>query len=444
MEDPAYRETLLEAAHIAQAVGDVDILVRAALANNRGWQSAAGVVDTERVELLNAALEAIGTADSPSRARLLALLALERVWDGDSSARRLVADEALEMARRISHPETLLDVLNRRFQATWMSETIEEQLAKSVEGAALADELGDVVGKFWVTFFRSDAAVQIGDISEVRPCHDLLTRIASEVGQPILKWSATFQSVWSTLLSGDTTKAEALQNEAFQIGNDTGQPEALMIYGVQLHHIRWCQGRLGEVVEVLTQIIADNPGIPSWESGLACALLESGQVDKSRAMVQREIASGFSQPDDYLKVLTLQTWARISSRLADEAAAQVLYPRLAPWPNLIPFSGATSSGAVAGELATLATVLGHYDHAETHFTQALELHEKLQAPFFVALTKLEWGRMLLARLAEGDLERAEEMLTSALHAAQSYGFGTVERRAEEALATLADFSKQAR
>jgi len=434
--EPAFRETLLEAAHLAQALRQADTLVRAGLANNRGWQSAAGVVDTERVEVLNAALDAVGQLDSPSRARLLALLALERVWDGDYRARRLVADDALAMARRIGDPATLLDVLNRRLQAIWSPETVEEQLTNSVEGAALADQLGDVVGTFWVTFFRSDAAVQMGDISEVRRCHDLLTRIANDVGQPILKWSATFQSAWSTLLSGDLARAEELANEAFQIGNDTGQPDALAIYGVQLHGIRWCQGRLGEMVDVLRQIVDDNPGIPSWKSGLGLALLETGQVDKSRAMLQREIASGFSQPDDYLKVLTLQSWARISSRLADQAAAQVLYRHLAPWTNLLPFTGATSNGAVAGELATLATVLGRYDDAETHFTHALELHERLQAPFYVALTKLEWGGMLLARRAGDDLAHAEEMLTSARDSAQGYGFAAVERRAGEALATL--------
>ena len=190
------------------------------------------------------------------------------------------------------------------------------------------------------------------------------------------------------------------------------------------------------MVDVLSQLVDDNPGIPSWKSGLGFALLESGQVDKSRAMLQREIASGFSQPDDYLKVLTLQSWARISSRLADQTAAQVLYRYLVPWTDLLPFTGATSNGAVAGELATLATVLGRYDDAETHFIHALELHEKLQAPFYISLTKLEWARMLVARRREGDLSRAEEMLSSARDTAKSYGFAAVESRAVEALATL--------
>ena len=44
----AYRETLLEAARLAQELGDVNTLVQAALANNRGFQSGAGIVDSEQ------------------------------------------------------------------------------------------------------------------------------------------------------------------------------------------------------------------------------------------------------------------------------------------------------------------------------------------------------------------------------------------------------------
>ena len=53
--DPAHRETLLAAGRLADDVDAIDILVRSALRNNRGWNSIIGAVDHERVEMLTRA-----------------------------------------------------------------------------------------------------------------------------------------------------------------------------------------------------------------------------------------------------------------------------------------------------------------------------------------------------------------------------------------------------
>ncbi|MGH8972160.1 MAG: hypothetical protein ACRD0C_03035 [Acidimicrobiia bacterium] len=75
--DPTHREILLEAARLAEHSGDADALARAALANYRGFWSATGVVDTERVAVLESALTARGR-DTLLRARLLSNLAAKR------------------------------------------------------------------------------------------------------------------------------------------------------------------------------------------------------------------------------------------------------------------------------------------------------------------------------------------------------------------------------
>ena len=67
--DPAHRETLLAASRLATERGDADALARAALANTRGFYPAAvGEVDDDRVASLQAALEATGDDDAPTRA----------------------------------------------------------------------------------------------------------------------------------------------------------------------------------------------------------------------------------------------------------------------------------------------------------------------------------------------------------------------------------------
>ena len=96
--DRRFRETLLEAAEIAQRIGDDDKLVRAALGNTRGMQSETGIVDEARIATLESALRIVGDDDSPERARLLAMQAAELMYSREWDRRVRLSDEALAIA----------------------------------------------------------------------------------------------------------------------------------------------------------------------------------------------------------------------------------------------------------------------------------------------------------------------------------------------------------
>jgi len=290
---------------------------------------------------------------------------------------------------------------------------------KAVECEALADQLGDPVSKFWAVVFRGTVCVQVGDIAEVARCHEEAARLASDVGQPIFKWTSSFSRSWSILLAGDVARAEALADEALQIGNDTRQRDALTIYGAQLFSIRWHQGRLGEIADMVVKIVHDNPGVSGFRSLAALVCMESGRGDEARGMLDAERSSGFPDARNFLVPTCLDAWARVA---------------LACWPQLVGFTGVNISGAVAHCLGTLATVLGRYQDADAHFAEALRIHEKLAAPFLIAMTDLEGGRMLLSRRTSDDLVRAETTLRSALALTHRYGYAALEARAREALA----------
>ncbi len=114
----AFRQTLLDAAALAERLSDDDALIRAALANNRGGASRAGTVDVERVAVLERALEVVGSHDSTERACLLATLALELSQGGDWERRLELADAAVSCARRLGDEATLLRVLLHTTEAT--------------------------------------------------------------------------------------------------------------------------------------------------------------------------------------------------------------------------------------------------------------------------------------------------------------------------------------
>src|SRR5262249_5690010 len=135
--DPAYRATLLDAARKAKANGDVPLLVRAVLANSRGWTSVTGAVDDERVELTEAALAAVGPQSIAERARLLAPLAAEVLFTGDHVWRLDLADEAEALARRLDDRPMLGWVLVR----TGFAAVSNERWLQLVDRACEAVEL---------------------------------------------------------------------------------------------------------------------------------------------------------------------------------------------------------------------------------------------------------------------------------------------------------------
>ena len=161
--DPAHRDTLLAAGRLADDVDAVDILVRSVLRNSRGWMSVAGGVDRERIEMLQLALSRLGDADSPDRARLLALLCVELTWVVEFDERLAMAGDAVEMARRTGDAAALLDALRLCQEAITMPQTLPLRLRWNREACALADDLGDPTARLHANDYMYLAALEGGD-----------------------------------------------------------------------------------------------------------------------------------------------------------------------------------------------------------------------------------------------------------------------------------------
>ena len=87
-----------------------------------------------------------------------------------------------------------------------------------------------------------------------------------------------------------------------------------------------------------------------------------------------------------------------------------------------------SLNCVSHYLGLLATSLGRFGEAEAHFRATADRQVRLATPAWLAHTRYEWARMLLARRAPGDEEQARELLSEALVAARELGLANVERR----------------
>ncbi|MGH9036530.1 MAG: hypothetical protein ACRD0O_12275, partial [Acidimicrobiia bacterium] len=427
MGDAGYRATVLEAARLAEHLGDAECLARAALAGYRGlWTMSLGV-DRERVAALEAALKAREGRDDLVRARLLANLAVELMFDADRHRRLALSDEALAVARRLGDRPTLGRVLLSRIAAIWEPGALAQRRAHVSELLAVGEDLGDPFVKVWAELYGFETAMESGDVDEADRLLARARRTALEV-ERALRWFAEFPRAGRALFAGRLEEADVLAREALEIGRTT-QPlhEYRIVYGIQRFEIRVEQDRVEELLPNLVE--AAKTGHPESLAMLAQTYCELGRGEDARAVFDPLMAVLPDLPPDPNWILTVARTASVCAELGDRAAAARLEQLLIPYADRIVGNGIVWIGSVAHYLGVLATTLGHFDEAEAHLIAGDIAHERLGAPGWRVRTRLEWARLLLTRREPGDAERARLLLDQALATARDLGLSNVERRA---------------
>ena len=437
--DPASRDTLIDAARRAADLGDTDRLVAAALANHRGFSSNSGVTDTDKIAVLELALDRL-PADRPDRAEVLAALCAELGYGSTLKRRQNLADEAVAIALASDDDAAIVRVLNNVHQPLEVPPLHDQSLARTAEALDRAQRLGDPVLLFWAAQWRTETAARAGDIGEVDRCLDIAGSLAQRLDQPTLNWVHTITRSMRAQIAGDPDQAEGLGNEALQLGTDSGQPDAITVFGGDLWVVSLQRGTWNDLLPLLEQLVADAPGVAGLISGgLAVAHAQSDRSDQASRLLEEFAAAGFDLPMDQTWLATMACYAAAITEYGDERYAQTLFDRLVPWAKqLVTVGGAMAYGPVSHYLGGLATVVGRYDEAQNYFTQAATMSELMSDKFFTARTNLAWGKMFVERNAPGDADMARELLTKAHTAAATNGYAKVERRATEALRHLTE------
>jgi DNA-binding SARP family transcriptional activator len=435
--DAAFRDTLLDAARAARERGDAVALSRAALANSRSWMSSSvAAVDSGRVEVLEAALASVGEGDSPVRARLMAALGEELVYTGDRPRRVRLSEEALGMARQLGDPPTLIDVLLKRYFTITIPATLTERRRNVAELCSLAERLGDPVVTCRALMFDFRTAMEAGDVEDADRTLEQFEHLTAELGQPALTWVAGLNRVMRVMLSGDVGQAERLALANFDLGRATGQPDASLFFLAQLFCIRYEQGRLDEMERTVQEALSARPGLLPLHSLLALLYCETDRPEAARPHFEALTTDDFaSVPEDNIWTLTMLYAVPACAQLNDAPRAAVLHRLLRPYADQFGFDTGGTRGSFAHHLGLLATVTGQFDEADAQFAAAGEVHERMGAPTWLARTRLEWARMLLARRRPGDADQAKRLLRQARATAKERGLGNVERRAVELMAS---------
>ena len=432
--DPKHRQTLLDAARVAQELGDTDRLCRAVLANSRGWSSQINRVDSERVQALEAAAEAL-PADDPRRARVLALLAFELIYAGDPARCRALATEAIEIARAAGNPVALAHTLDNAVYSIWGPDTLQERQRLVAEVIELAPALDDPHLSFLAAERGAWIGAEAGDRTQVESSLAAMRTLSASTPEPFLASMRLLRESGWALVKGDVQASEQFAIDAYEAGTASAEPDAAVLFGAHLFHVRDWQDRSGELVEPSLRLVDGRDSTSAWRAAAALALIASGREDEAR---ERALAEDLqSVPWDPIWSAAMFLWAVVFTRLCALDRAGELYGLLEPLSGQVAASGSIVYGSVEWALGALARTLQRYEHSERHFAAAAEIEEGLGAPLFLARTRADWARTLIARGRAEDLDRARHMLERAEDTAGRLGGGLVTREVAECRAALA-------
>ena len=282
------RAVFLEAASLARASGEHDVLARAALGRS-GIGVVIRAVDREQVALLEEALA--GSEDEALRAALLARLAIETYYDRDPARRTALADEAVAIARRLGDPATLAAALNAQRVARWDIDHLAERRAISEELVAMAVAAGDpaaeLQGRNWLVVDLLDASERAAAEEEIGR-YELLAerhRIPSH-GWYVPAWRAALADA-----DGHDAEAERLRGELAAYRDRGIDPNIDLVLQSQAGVRRLLRGDASyddDEIEFVRAAAAQPHVAPAWNSGLA--LMEALRGDHEAARRHLELS----------------------------------------------------------------------------------------------------------------------------------------------------------
>jgi tetratricopeptide (TPR) repeat protein len=374
-------------------------MARAALATTRWFSSSVGDANVAQVELLEAALDAVGPEASATRARLLATLVAELVYSDRPGDRFALAEEALTIARSVGDPEALFEVLFWRNTAakTTQADSGRDD-AEVVELCALAVESGNPLKIAMSDLVHVLRCLENGRPALADEAMARATKLAEELRLPVLRWLVTVVRGTLAALAGDIRDAEKLAIESLELSQATDQPDASTWFGVQLYMVRLEQGRLTELVDMAHTAIGRSPRLYTWHAALAFALTELDRLDEARAVVDELLAVGYpSRRGEPHWLIGMSCLGSAVAALGDARDARVVYDALQPcagrWASIMPLS-LGSTERVRGELAA---AFGDLDAAAAHLRAAIEAHDTAPAPGWAARSRLGLLRVCLSR-----------------------------------------------
>src|SRR5262249_4762836 len=158
--------------------------------------------------------------------------------------------------------------------------------------------------------------LEAGETVAARASLDQLDELAHQLRQPLQLWTVTWLRTMDVTAAGDFVTAERLAHEAFEIGEQAEDPDALSIFGVQLGFLRLEQSRAAEIAPLMRQFLAEYDDVPAYRAGWCLLLAVIGKHDEARVELETFASTGFATlRSDFVRLAALGMLAQASSLL---------------------------------------------------------------------------------------------------------------------------------
>jgi hypothetical protein len=225
------------------------------------------------------------------------------------------------------------------------------------------------------------------------------------------------------LLEGRLAETENLIEEALQFGERSQNWSATVTYRLQLYLLRREQGRLAEVLDMVSRSATEYSTYPIWRCVLAQTSADLKPDGDARELLRALVADDLAAlPFDEEWLVSAGLLSEAAHALDDAEAAGVIYPRLLPYSDRVAVAyPEISTGSVSRYLGLLAATTKQWDAGAAHFTTAIEFNGRIGARPWRAYAQLDLARMLLKRGRARDRAASGKLVKEAADAGSELG-----------------------
>jgi hypothetical protein len=383
-----FRATRREAGTVALRTYDRELLVAIALCSQR-WEMVEPS-DADRLDVIEAALSAVGASDSFPRARLLTAFA-EALDQWDWRRREELASEAAAIAGRLDDERGFFELAPQIFWMLMSPSRLAERRELAERAAVITPPATSPVAEFEVIAALQYVRVEVADRRGADAAFARLEKIAERLGTPYSRWNVLQQRSWRFLCDGDIPTAERTAQECLEVGARMDIAATMPVFGSQLLSIRVQQGRVDEIAAFVAEGVDNFDTLSdSWKAAVALVNCICGRLDEVQIMLEHEFADRFEHlPHDQPWLFALCAWAECAVTLGRRDVADFLAERLRPFGSQMIYVSSYIWGVVARTVGCLDAMLGDRASAEANLRHALDLHERFGAVYWTARTQLD-------------------------------------------------------
>jgi tetratricopeptide (TPR) repeat protein len=427
-------EACRAAARLARDLGSAESFARAALIY--GGHLSAGVVDENLIVLLREALSRLEETDGAMRAQVTARLAAALQPAPKPREPIEMAQQAIDMARRVGDRRALLTVLH--FGGAAMAEVAlpEERLSADEQLLAIGTELGD---KISVLRARSRLAfdhLDFGDLDRAKQEAQEYERVARELRQPIhLIRVHLFNSLWA-MIEGRFADCERFADEATALAERVEHPLALAYVRAHRWSVARAADRPKQMIEHFSELNVVYRQTPEKDAFIGSHFPRIGDLEGTRLTLSRIPIS--DDPLLHHSSCAIHL-AELCLAAGDVDRARWAYRGYLLRSGLLASTAMSMSceGPVSRALMLFAIVLEDWEAVDRHYAQSREVCVRINARPLLARLDHELAEALLRRARSEDLPRIDQLASSSRALAASLGMEELVAKIDRSLATPA-------